>query len=179
LAGLSARSLYQQRLRLHETISVVSLATRLLLEPGQLPLLALSPAILLASILVSLPFISLIFHLLLIGYFSSSPSGFEWHVKPYAGWLVFATIFIWIWSWLIARDVLRMSVAATLGAWYFLDRRMDPQEEIQSALFRATSQSLGTNCLSALVMTGIHVGTFGIANVTRYVFTQAAGGSLS
>jgi len=58
-------------------------------------------------------------------------------------------------------------VAATLGAWYFLDRRMDPQEEIQSALFRATSQSLGTNCLSALVMTGIHVGTFAIANVTR------------
>lgn len=60
-----------------------------------------------------------------------------------------------------------MSVAATLGAWYFLDRRVDPQEEIQSALFRATSQSLGTNCLSALVMTGIHVGTFVIANVTR------------
>lgn len=60
-----------------------------------------------------------------------------------------------------------MSVAATLGAWYFLDRRQEPHEEVKLVLFRATSQSLGTNCVSALVMTGIHVVTFVIANVTR------------
>lgn len=164
---MSARSLYYRRLRLHETISVVSLSTRLLLEPGQLPLLALSPAILLASVLASLPFLSLIFHLLLIGYFSPGSSGSDWHVRPYAGWLTFAAIFVWVWTWLIARDVLRMSVATVIGAWYFLDRRIEPIEETRAAIYRATSPSLGSNCLSAIVMTGVHVLTFAIQAAAR------------
>lgn len=163
LAGLSARSLYNRRLRLHETISVVSLSTRLLLEPGQLPLLALSPAILLASVLASLPFISLIFHLLLIRY----SSGGDWHVKPYAGWLTFGAIFVWVWTWFIARDVLRMSVATVIGSWYFLDRRIEPIEETRAAIYRATSPSLGSNCLSAIVMTGVQVFTFAIQAAAR------------
>lgn len=163
LAGLSARSLYNRRLRLHETISVVSLSTRLLLEPGQLPLLALSPAILLASVLASLPFISLIFHLLLIRY----SSGGDWHVKPYAGWLTFVAIFVWVWTWFIARDVLRMSVATVIGSWYFLDRRIEPIEETRAAIYRATSPSLGSNCLSAIVMTGVQVFTFAIQAAAR------------
>jgi hypothetical protein len=150
-------------LRLHETISVVSLTTRLLLEPGQLPLLALSPAILLASIIGSLPFLSLIFHLLLIGYFSYD----DWVVQPYAGWLTFGAIFVWIWSWFIARDVLRMSVATVIGAWYFLERRIEPIEETKAAIYRATSPSLGSNCLSAIVMTAVQVLTFAISTVTR------------
>lgn len=163
LAGLTARSLYNRRLRLHETISVVSLATRLLLEPGQLPLMALSPAILLASILGSLPFLSLIFHLLLIGYFSYE----DWVVRPYAGWLTFGAIFVWIWSWFISRDVLRMSVATVIGSWYFLDRRAEPVEEIRAAIYRATSPSMGSNCLSAIVMTGVQALTFVISTATR------------
>lgn len=167
LAGLSARSLYKRRLLLHETVSVVTLSTKLLLEPGQLPLLALSPAILLAFIIASLPFLSLVFHLLLVGYFDKTSSGWEWHVRPYAGWLTFGSLFVWFWTWCIARDVLRMSVAAVLGAWYFLDSRSEPAEEIRAALYRATGPSLGTSCLSGLVMTGVHVTTFSIHYITR------------
>jgi hypothetical protein len=167
LAFWSARGLYERRLRLNETISVVSLSTRLLLDPGQLPLLALSPALLLGSILASLPFLSLIFHLLLIGYFGGSSSNQEWHVKPYANWLIFATIFVWVWSWFIARDVLRVSTAALIGAWYFLEARGDPTEELYAAWYRASSPSLGSSCLSALVLTGVHMLTFLIRNVTR------------
>ncbi|KAG8839821.1 hypothetical protein FRC18_003833 [Serendipita sp. 400] len=167
LAALSARALYHRRTRLYETISVVTLSTRLLLEPGQVGLLALSPAILLSSVLVSLPFLSLAFHLLLIGYFDNGTNGAQWHVKPYAGWLIAMTLFVWLWTWFIARDVLRMSVSALIGAWYFLDRRGDPTEEIKSAVYRAISPSLGTNCLSALVMSAVHIATFAIQTLTR------------
>lgn len=167
LAALSARSLYKRRFLLHQTVSIVTLSTRLLLDPGQLPLLALSPAILLASIVISLPFISLIFHLLLIGYFGKGSDGWEWHVRPYAGWLVAAVITIWFWTWCIARDVLRVSVAGVIAAWYFLEARGDPVEVTHSALYRATGPSLGTNCLSALVMTGIQLTTLTIHGVTR------------
>ncbi|CCA67496.1 hypothetical protein PIIN_01325 [Serendipita indica DSM 11827] len=167
LAGLSARSLYRRRLRLHETISVVTLSTKLLLEPGQLPLLALSPAILLGTVIASLPFLSLAFHLLLIGYFGTGSDSGNWHLKPYAGWLFVGTIFVWIWSWFIARDILRMSVSAVIGCWYFLERRSEPTDELHAAVYRATSPSLGTNCLSALVMAGVHSLTFLIHNLSR------------
>jgi hypothetical protein len=167
LAGLSARSLYRRRFLLHEAVSVVTLATKLLLEPGQLPLLALSPAILLAFIIVSLPFFSLAFHLLLIGYFSQTSSGWEWHVQPYAVWLTFGSLFVWFWTWCIARDVLRMCVASIMGAWYFLETRSEPGDEFKAAFYRATGPSLGTNCLSGLVTTGVQGATFAIYHVTK------------
>ena len=77
------------------------------------------------------------------------------------------TLFVWVWSWFIARDILRMTVSAVIGCWYFLERRSDPTDELQAAIYRATSPSLGTNCLSALVMAGVHLLVFLIHNLSR------------
>lgn len=102
---------------LEQTIAVVEVSTRLLLSHRQL--LVLSPVILFACILISLPFMSLIFRLLLIGYAGQSGGVYEWHIRAYAGWLIFGAIIVWLWTWFIARGVLRVTSAAVVGAWYF------------------------------------------------------------
>ncbi len=85
-------------------------------------LLALSPTILLATLLASIPFVTLIFRLLLIGYFPSpyeGSSSLEWHVRGWANWSIAATVGVWLWTWGVARGVLRMTCASVIGAWYF------------------------------------------------------------
>lgn len=42
-----------------------------------------------------------------------------WHVRPYAGWLVFFVTLIWLWTWGVVRGVGRVAVAAIVGEWYF------------------------------------------------------------
>ena len=62
---------------------------------------------------------SLIFRLFLVGYFGRSAGVWEWHLRAYAGWLIFGTIVVWLWSWTIARGMLRVTSAGVVGAWYF------------------------------------------------------------
>jgi hypothetical protein len=105
---------------LHTTSSVLDLAAHVLLEHPFA--LALSPAILLIALLASLPFATLVFRLLLIGYFRAAPHGtFVWHVQAWADWAIAAAIGVWLWSWGVARGVLRVSVAGVVGAWYFAE----------------------------------------------------------
>ena len=87
-------------------------------------LLALSPAILLAMLLASLPFVTLIFKLLLIGYANKvgPDTGIvEWHMHAWANWAIVGTFSVWLWSWMVARGVLRMTCASVIGAWYFAE----------------------------------------------------------
>jgi len=167
LAALSARELYNRRSLLNQTISVVTLTTRLLLQPFHLPLLAFSPILLLVSLLISLPFLSLVFHLLLIGYFSKNTGNQEWHLRPYAGWLTVGALLAWFWTWCVARDILRVSVSGVIGSWYFTGAPTDGVEIAQRAIYRALGPSLGTECLSALVLTAIDVATFLITAAMR------------
>jgi hypothetical protein len=123
-------------------------------------LLALSPAILLACLIFSIPFLSLAFRLLLIGKFSNSTSGVEWHVKSWANWTIVGVLLVWLWSWAVARGVLRVSAAGVVGAWYFADQELPPPpptstHTIHAALTRATQPSLGSVVLSALILTGV------------------------
>lgn len=119
LSILTARRLVTLPREIHTASSLLTLTTRLLvLNPF---LLALSPAVLLATLLASVPFITLAFRLLLIGY--SSPSrgdlGREWHVRGWAHWAIMGTLVVWLWTWGVARGLLRVTCAGVIGAWYF------------------------------------------------------------
>ncbi|KAI0080525.1 hypothetical protein K474DRAFT_1657661 [Panus rudis PR-1116 ss-1] len=163
LCLLTARRLVDLPREIHTASSLLTLTTRLLmLNPF---LLALSPAVLLTALLASIPFITLAFRLLLIGNWShphGNASGWEWHVREWANWAIAATIAIWLWTWGVARGLLRVTCAGVIGAWYFADPTMPSPpptstHTIHAALTRATQPSLGTIVLSALILTGIRL----------------------
>jgi hypothetical protein len=102
---------------LHTTSSVLDLVARVLTQNPFL--LALSPAILLGTLVASLPFVTLVFRLLLIGHFA--PGTAVWLVHEWADWAIAGALAVWLWSWAVARGVLRVSVAGVVGAWYFAE----------------------------------------------------------
>lgn len=112
LAISAARSVFYIMSRTNRTIDTVQLVTKFLLSSP--PLLAISPALLFAALLGTLPFISLSFRLLLVGY-----GGSYWHMKAYAVWFLILVSFTWAWSCCIIRGMLRVISAATVGAWFF------------------------------------------------------------
>jgi Plasma-membrane choline transporter len=118
-AFLTARRLVNLPRDIYTTSTLLTLTTHLLASHPFL--LALSPGILLIALLASIPFMTLAFRLLLIGYSLSPSSGWEWHVKGWANWAILATIAIWLWSWGVARGVLRTTTAAVVASWYFAE----------------------------------------------------------
>lgn len=148
--------------QIHTTSAVLTLTTNILID--QPLLLALSPAILLAVLLASIPFLTLIFRLLLAGYSprANPPTGLEWHIYSWANWSISGAVCVWIWTWGVARGVLRVTCAAVIGAWYFSDPN-GPQpapfstHTLHAALHRATGPSLGTTVLAALLLTIIRI----------------------
>ncbi|KAG6829364.1 hypothetical protein H0H87_011673 [Tephrocybe sp. NHM501043] len=163
LCIITARRLVHLPRELHVTSATLSLTTELLINNPFL--LALSPAILLTALLASIPFLTLIFRLLLIGYFErphDGSSAWEWHLHAKANWSIFAAAAVWLWTWGVARGVLRMTTASVIGAWYFADPNVPPPpptstHTIHAALTRSTGPSLGTIALSALLLTAIRI----------------------
>jgi len=119
LAFITGRRLLSLPQKIHSTSSVLTLATQLLSSHPLL--LILSPTVLLAALLVSIPFLTLTFRLLLVGYFSGPSSGLEWHLNGWANWAITLTISWWFWTWAVARGVLRVTTAAVIAAWYFAE----------------------------------------------------------
>lgn len=120
LALFTARRLVDLPRDIHTASSLLTLATRLLQNNPFL--LGLSPLVLLVSLIVSIPFFTLTFRLLLIGYPVHPPgnsSAWEWHVRGWANWLIALVVTVWIWSWCIGRGVLRVTCSTVVGAWYF------------------------------------------------------------
>lgn len=113
-AVLASRSLLSCISQINRTASTVHLTTTLLLSNP--PLLAASPALLFVALLSTLPFLSLIFRLLLVGYYGGDE---KWHVRPYAVWMAVFACLVWIWSWCVVRGVLRVTAAGIVGAWFF------------------------------------------------------------
>ncbi|CCM02140.1 uncharacterized protein FIBRA_04217 [Fibroporia radiculosa] len=161
LALFTARKLLDLPRDIHTASSLLTLTTRLLIANPFL--LALSPAVLLATLIVSIPFVTLAFRLLLIGYFShpfGNTSGWEWHVRGWANWAIAGTIGVWLWSWGVARGSLRVTCAGVIGAWYFADPTLPlppptSTHTIHAAITRATQPSLGSIVLSALIIAGL------------------------
>lgn len=160
LSVITARRLVNLPREIHSTSSILDLTTRLLIANPFL--LALSPVMLLAMLVASIPFITLIFRLLLIGYVFEPNGTLEGHVQGWANWAIFGAVGVWLWSWGIAKGMLRTTCAGVIGAWYFADPDVPiplPSDThiIHAALMRAAYPSLGSIVLSALILTGIRL----------------------
>ncbi|KAF8638649.1 hypothetical protein AX17_002052 [Amanita inopinata Kibby_2008] len=163
LAIITARRLVRLPETLHIASSTLTLTTHLLISNPFL--LALSPGILLLMLIASLPFLTLIFRLLLVGYsthaFQGSPA-WEWHLHTWANWAIGGAVVVWLWTWGVARGILRMTCSSVVGAWYFADPDAPPQpptstHTIHAAIIRSTGLSIGTIALSALLLTIIRI----------------------
>ena len=122
LSIITGRRLLSLPRELHTASSLLNLTTRILVANPFM--LGLSPAVLLAVLLASIPFLTLAFRLLLIGYFSQAPgdkSSWEWHVHAWANWAIAGTVIVWLWTWGVARGLLRVTCAGVIGAWYFAE----------------------------------------------------------
>lgn len=107
-----------RRKRLERTVAVVELSTHLLLT--HTPLLLLTPVLLAVFTLTSLPFFTLIIRLGMVGYWRHPKENtYIYHLRPYAGWLIFLVALIWVWTWGVIRGVGRVAIAGVIGEWYF------------------------------------------------------------
>ncbi|PPQ89444.1 hypothetical protein CVT25_012823 [Psilocybe cyanescens] len=162
LCLLTARRLLYLPKRIHMTSSTLTLATHILMANPFL--LALSPALLIGMLILSIPFMTMVFRLLLIGYTTSGAgkSGMEWHVRAWANWAIVGVLGVWFWSWAVARGVLRTTCASVVGAWYFADPTLPPPpptstHTMHAALTRSTGPSLGSIILASLILTCIRI----------------------
>jgi hypothetical protein len=112
-----AGALYKRYKKLLRGISAISLSSSLILNYP--PLLGLSVALLVAALVLSVPFLALIFRLLLVGSFERKGLDFTWKVKGWAWWMAVLVCAVWMWSWAVVRGVLRASVAAVVASWYY------------------------------------------------------------
>ena len=117
LSILTARRLIDLPRKIHSASSILDLTSHLLMTNPFL--LALSPAILLIILVASIPFITLIFRLLLMGYFVQDRS--EWRIEEWADWAIVCAVGVWLWSWGVARGILRTTCAGVIGAWYYAE----------------------------------------------------------
>ena len=130
ISACFARMVWVRRHRLEKTAAVVEvstvtmatsdvqLSTELLLSHP--PLLLLTPLLLGIFAITSIPFLTMLIRLATIGYWRH-PKENTWifHMRPYAGWLIFLVTLIWIWTWGVIKGVGRVTVAAVVGEWYF------------------------------------------------------------
>lgn len=160
LSLLTARKLLNLSRHIHATSSTLNLTTELLIANPFV--LALSPVILLLTLILSIPFLTLIFRLLLIGKPVKESTTWEWHIYGWANWSITGAIIVWLWSWGVARGILRMTCATVIGSWYFATPDLPPPSPsstytIRAALTRSTGTSLGTVALSALILTSVRL----------------------
>ena len=122
LSLVTARRLLHLPRQIHTASSTLTLVTHILIiNPF---LLALSPTVLLSMLISSLPFVTLIFRLLLFGYgtkLEGATGGWEWHLQAWANWAIMGTLAIWLWSWAVARGIMRTTCSSVVGAWYFAE----------------------------------------------------------
>lgn len=93
---------------------MISLSSALVLAHP--PLLGLSLALLIGALIFSLPFLSLIFRLMLVGKFTMNGG---WRVEGWAWWMAVLVSGVLLWSWAVVRGALRVTVAAVVASWYY------------------------------------------------------------
>ncbi|WVF66040.1 hypothetical protein IAT40_000778 [Kwoniella sp. CBS 6097] len=159
LSMFFARLVYLRRRKLERAAAVVELSTNLLLTHQ--PLLLLTPLLLAVFALTSIPILTLLVRLGTVGYWRL-PRENTWvfHIRPYAGWLIFLVTLIWVWTWGVIRGVGKVAVAGVVGEWYFHREETShpPAMEIATAaVHRATGTSLGSICIGAGIVATVRV----------------------
>ncbi|KAH8080812.1 plasma-membrane choline transporter-domain-containing protein [Filobasidium floriforme] len=154
LAILFGRMVWKRRKRLERTVAVVELSSSFLLDHP--PVLLLTPALLMVFAVLSIPYLTLLLRLLLIGYYRHPRENtYIWHVKPYADILIVVVSLLWLWTWVVVKGVGRVVTAAVISEWYFHRNDRDPPATVDltvAAIHRATGPSLGSICLSSLIV---------------------------
>ncbi|PWN26186.1 hypothetical protein BDZ90DRAFT_47837 [Jaminaea rosea] len=127
LAIFFSRVLYMKRGHLARSLSVLSLAARIVHAHPTLLLLSLLHIV--AFLVVSLPFGTIFMRLFLLGHFAhgKGANDDEWITDGRARVLAWATLATWIWTWAALRGIMRVTVASVVSHWYFYG---PPSEEM-------------------------------------------------
>ncbi|CAE6448051.1 unnamed protein product [Rhizoctonia solani] len=171
VAVVLAQALYKRYKQLLRGVSAISLSSSLVLDYP--PLLGLSVALLVAALVLSIPFLALIFRLLLVGTFERKGLDFTWKVKGWAWWMAVLVCIVWIWSWAVVRGIMRASVAAVVANWYHSPPDSPPlplpeaTNTTRLALLRASGPALGSICASALILTLSRASTLFLRTLRR------------
>ncbi|CAE6427325.1 unnamed protein product [Rhizoctonia solani] len=171
IAVVLARALYNRYKQLLRGISAISLSSTLVLNYP--PLLGLSVALLVASLVLSIPFLALMFRLLLVGTFEQKGLDYTWKVKGWAWWMAVLVCVVWMWSWAVVRGIMRASVAAVIANWYHSPPNIPPPplpeatDTTRLAVLRASGPALGSICASALILTISRASTLFLRTVRR------------
>ena len=159
---------------MERTIRVLEVAVDVLLAHPHIFILAFG--LLAGFIALSIPFLLLLAKLLIHGYVKrpgSTPSSTIGYLIPasWAGMAAAHTTFVCLWTLAILRGILRMTIAGATGEWWFHRHRSisnslnlaasqsqrtysarRAKKTVQEAFRRARGPSLGTICISALLM---------------------------
>jgi hypothetical protein len=117
LAIVIARALYSRYRSLLRGVPVISLSSALVLAHP--PLLALSLALLVGALVLSIPFLALVFRLMLVGGFVKDGGSYAWRVKGWAWWMAVLVTGVLMWSWAVVRGAMRVTVAGVVAFWYY------------------------------------------------------------
>ncbi|KAJ1307971.1 hypothetical protein OPQ81_002048 [Rhizoctonia solani] len=171
ISVILAQALYNRYKQLLRGISAISLSSSLVLNYP--PLLGLSIALLVAALVLSIPFLALIFRLLLVGTFQRKGLDYTWKVKEWAWWMAVLVCIVWIWSWAVVRGMMRASVAAVIANWYHSPPNSPPPplpeatDTTRLAVLRASGPALGSICASALILTLSQASTLFLRTIRR------------
>lgn len=137
LSILAFRNLDQLPRDIHTTVSMLELIDRVLRANPLL--LGVSPALLVGLWIASIPFVTILFR-----------------VDMIIGWGAIGAIGTWLWTWGVARGIMRVVVAGVVGSHYFNPRAGDTRP-LHAAGHRATQTSLGSVIVASLILTIIRM----------------------
>lgn len=136
-AILFARAVWKRRAALARSLAVLELsATIVAAHPA---LLVLSSVLLGVFLLVTIPFLSVLVRLFLLGHLGTpaeASSGKVWQTDAKARVLAWATLGAWLWTWSTLRGIQRVTVAGVVSHWYF--HRNDDETGDKSQVYDST-----------------------------------------
>ncbi|EGG02325.1 uncharacterized protein MELLADRAFT_117574 [Melampsora larici-populina 98AG31] len=154
-SSILVKLIWDQRKRIDRTIKVIELSTGVIIEHPSLVLVCLATT--LACIVMSLPFITLVYKLVSLGFYDHD----QWVIDSGPIAQVLLTAFIWSWSLNVIRNLQRIVISGVVSHWYF--NRHSPAgpthkgystiESTYNSISRAIGPSLGTVCLSSFLLT--------------------------
>lgn len=146
---------WNQRQRIDRTIKVLELSTGVIIEHPSLILVCL--AITMSCIVMSLPFVTLVYKLVLLGSYDRN----QWVITSGPITQVLLAGFIWSWTLNVIRNLQRIIISGVVSHWYF-NRHSPPSstykgystiESTYQSISRAIGPSLGTVCLASFLLT--------------------------
>ncbi|KAH9814569.1 plasma-membrane choline transporter-domain-containing protein [Melampsora americana] len=154
-SSILVKLIWDQRKRIDRTIKVIELSTGVIIEHPSLVLVCLATT--LACIVMSLPFVTLVYKLVSLGFYDHN----RWVIDSGPITQALLTAFIWSWSLNVIRNLQRIVISGVVSHWYF-NRHSPPSpthkgystiESTYNSISRAIGPSLGTVCLSSFLLT--------------------------